>query len=226
MNIFGARSTEPPDKDKIIFLTATRNGDQRKMQKLIKKHPAIVHARANESITALHYASFLGHNNLVEILLDADANINARVSNGWTPLHFAASGGEIENIKILLKHGAGINSRDTRGVTPLGVAIAARKDNSEQFLIEQGATMGGEDISYLNDGIELLGENDSKRGITALKEALRINPILASAHQILAIHYMGISDKNKAQKHYEILKDIDQKLAQKLLKTTLGHLFS
>jgi len=224
-SFFGARSSEPPDKDKIIFLTATRNGDQRTMQKLLKKHPSIIHARAKESITALHYAAFLGHYNLVKILLNASADIHATVTNGWAPLHFAASEGEVEIIELLLEYGADINARDTRGVTPLGVAIAARRDNSEQFLYKKGAGMGGEDLSFLNDGIELLSKNNPKRGVRALKEALRINPILVKAHQVLAIHYMGIQDKNEALKHYEILKDIDQKLTQELLETPLGHLF-
>lgn len=224
-NIFKGKFSEPPDKFKIIFLNAARNGDQRTMQKMLKKYPVVIHARATESITALHYTSYLGHYNLVQILLDAEADIHAVVTNGWTPLHFAASEGEVKILGLLLEYGSNINARDARGITPLGVAIATQRNNSEEFLLKKGAGMGGEDLLFLEDGINLINRNDPKRGIIALKEALRINPILAEAHKVLAIHYMGIQEKTEAQKHYETLKNLDQKLTQELLDTPLGNLF-
>jgi len=224
-SFFKANTSEPTDKDKIAFLTATRNGDQKTVQKMLKKYPSIINARAKESITALHYAAYLGHDTIVRILLDAQADIHAAVSNGWTPLHFAASEGEVEIIELLLEYGADINAKDSWGVTPLGVAIASRKDNAEDFLLARGAGMGGEELSFLNDGIDLLSRNDSQRGVRALKEALRINPILAKAHQMLAMHYMGTQNRDDAQKHFDILKDIDQKLTRELLETPLGNLF-
>lgn len=224
-DIFKGDFSEPPDKYKIIFLTATRNGDQRTMQKMLKKYPAVIHARSKESIAALHYAAYLGHYDLVRILLDAKANIHAVVTNGWTPLHFAASEGEVKILGLLLEYGSDINARDTRGTTPLGVAIATQRNNSEEFLLEQGAGMGGEDLLFLGDGIDLLSRNDPQRGVRALKEALRINPILAEAHKVLAVHYMEIQERTEAKKHYEILKNLDQKLTQELLNTPVGNLF-
>jgi hypothetical protein len=48
---------------------------------------------------------------------------------------------------------------------------------------------------------------------------------LAKAHQLLAIYYMGVQDGELAKKHFEILRSLDEKLAQELLNTPFGPFF-
>ena len=53
---------------------------------------------------------FLGHAEVVRILLEANANVEDHNENGHTPLMEAASAGHVEVAKILLEYGAGINT--------------------------------------------------------------------------------------------------------------------
>ena len=53
---------------------------------------------------------FLGHAEVVRVLLEANANVEDHNENGHTPLMEAASAGHVEVAKILLEYGAGINT--------------------------------------------------------------------------------------------------------------------
>lgn len=55
--------------------------------------------------------------------------------------------------------------------------------------------------------------------IEALQEAIRIKPDFAKAHQLIALAYVAIMDKDSAMKHYEILKKLDPVLAKQLEET-------
>ena len=83
----------------------------------------------------------------------------------------------------------------------------------------------GQDELLLKEAIEAMKGTDKKKGVRALKKAIRINPNLAKAHQLLALHYMGVQNGELAKKHFEILKTLDQKLAKKLLDSPLGPMF-
>ena len=56
------------------------------------------------------YACAGGHEDVVQMLLEALANVEDHNENGHTPLMEAASAGHVGVAKILLKNGAGINT--------------------------------------------------------------------------------------------------------------------
>lgn len=56
--------------------------------------------------SALHYAAFSGHKELVEHLLAKGANINARSPNGSSPLMMAIYDGKPDVAKLLVEKGA------------------------------------------------------------------------------------------------------------------------
>ncbi|MHC4354763.1 MAG: ankyrin repeat domain-containing protein, partial [Planctomycetota bacterium] len=74
--------------------------------------------------TALHLASYSGHDEVAETLLSNGAQVDAR--NGWlsdTPLRMAARRGHPDIARILIKYGANVNMQ-SYDQTPLDLARA------------------------------------------------------------------------------------------------------
>jgi hypothetical protein len=73
----------------------------------------LVEAGNHAGLTAMHYATYLDHQEVMKVLLSFRANVSAQaeyfdldwpsVNAGDTPMHVAASKGNVEAIRILLK---------------------------------------------------------------------------------------------------------------------------
>ena len=70
--------------------------------------------RNNNGETALHTASWLGHDKIAEIILKAGADPNGRDAKEWTPLHFAAAGGNLSCVQLLMKYKANPQAKDIK----------------------------------------------------------------------------------------------------------------
>ena len=57
-------------------------------------------------MTPLHVASFLGHKDIVELLLREGANPNKQTTRGETALHLATRGDQHDIMEVLLNKGA------------------------------------------------------------------------------------------------------------------------
>jgi ankyrin repeat protein len=80
-------------------------------------------------MNALHVASWKGHNDVVDLLLNlkVDPNIRAKSYAMFSALHFAASDGHAEVVNQLLAAGADTLARDgRRGITALQMAQAGK----------------------------------------------------------------------------------------------------
>ena len=74
---------------------------------------SLVEAGNHAGLTAMHYATYLGHHEIMKVLLSFRANVSAQadhfdvdwpsVKAGDTPMHVAASKGNVEGIRIMLK---------------------------------------------------------------------------------------------------------------------------
>lgn len=74
--------------------------------------------------TALTYACYVGHDNIVNMLLDdANADVNAQGLDGTTPLMWAAACGNESVTYFLLQKGCDLEIRDTAGRTALMHAV-------------------------------------------------------------------------------------------------------
>ena len=65
------------------------------------------------------YLAFNGYKNIVNILLQNDADVNAADGDGLTPLHDAAYNGHTDIVDLLIENKADINAKDIYGLTPL-----------------------------------------------------------------------------------------------------------
>lgn len=106
-----------------------RNGDTALMIAAFTKNKAAVEmllsldAQVNRvGWTALHYASTVGANDIVKLLLDASAYIDAESPNLTTPLMMAARGGHILTVKLLLDEGADATLKNDQGLSALDLA--------------------------------------------------------------------------------------------------------
>ena len=72
--------------------------------------------------TALMLASYFGHRELAELLLDKGADPNAADNNGWTPLIYAVWNRRAGVIPLLLARGADSNVEVFSGKTVLEFA--------------------------------------------------------------------------------------------------------
>ena len=88
-----------------------------------------VNIRNEFGATLLYIAAGKGYGNIVEQLLEAEADVNkAESSIGSTPLHIAAQEGKDDVVQQLIEAGADVNKDSDNGVTPL--CIAALKDTN------------------------------------------------------------------------------------------------
>ncbi|WP_194721313.1 ankyrin repeat domain-containing protein [Noviherbaspirillum malthae] len=72
--------------------------------------------------TPLHYAAFVGNNDIVKLLLDKSAYIDAESPNKTTPIMMAARAGHILTVKLLLDEGADATLKNDAGMTAIDFA--------------------------------------------------------------------------------------------------------
>ena len=108
-----------PEKE---IIKAAKIGDIETIKEILSTDASLIGARDKDGSTPLHCATWKGHKDLVDVLLNFGADVNAENSNdhwGTTPLHAAAHANQTAIAKKLLEHGANLNARDMNGKTPL-----------------------------------------------------------------------------------------------------------
>eukprot|EP00042_Codosiga_hollandica_P039388 m.329818 g.329818 ORF g.329818 m.329818 type:complete len:140 (+) comp55602_c0_seq85:135-554(+) len=93
---------------------AVEEGHLALIQQLVAKHgrDILTAQEPYTGYTALQFAVWRGHANVLEWLLDQGFGIDAPDKLGWTPLMFAAFKSQTELAKMLLDRGANIAVRD------------------------------------------------------------------------------------------------------------------
>ncbi|RVE59640.1 hypothetical protein OJAV_G00190510 [Oryzias javanicus] len=129
--------------------------------------------------TPLMYAAYIGHDNIVNLLLEAGVNVNASTSKGLTSLMLAASCGNESIAYFLLQHGAELELKDSRGWTALFHCTSTGHQQMVKFLLDNNA-----DANVKEPG----------SGFTPLMEAA------ASGHEIIVQYLLDykvkIDDRN------------------------------
>ena len=95
-----------------------------------------INVRNNDDVNALHYASYHGHNDLTQWLLDNGALINCRTNNGVTPLMIAVREGQEDIVELLIKNKCLLNLRDDVYESALKIAVVDRKINILKILLQ------------------------------------------------------------------------------------------
>lgn len=113
--------------------------------KVIVKH--VDPNKTYNGVLPVTLAGILGHNDLVEILLQNGASANIEDAEGWTPLqHLSGLGNEVA-VSLLLKHGAKLDHQNKEGFNALQIAQINNKFNVIGALAEAGADLKQLDVA-------------------------------------------------------------------------------
>ncbi|XP_008312426.1 ankyrin repeat and SAM domain-containing protein 3 isoform X1 [Cynoglossus semilaevis] len=135
----------------------------------IRRHEVNLDGKNVGGWTPLMYASYIGHDNIANLLLEAGVNVNATTSKGLTPLMLAASCGNESIAYFLLQHGAELELKDSRGWTALFHCTSTGHQQMVKFLLDNNA-----DANVKEPG----------SGFTPLMEAS------ASGHEIIVQYFL------------------------------------
>ncbi|MBS2040152.1 ankyrin repeat domain-containing protein [bacterium] len=113
-------------------------GEREKLRQTLEKFPLWMNARDATGWGPLHWATFVGRDDIVRWLLQKGAEVS-RPEDRVHPLHVAAAWGKRESLLELLDAGADLNARDPRGWTPLFWCAFAGKTKLMEALIKRGA---------------------------------------------------------------------------------------
>ncbi|XP_070697055.1 transient receptor potential channel pyrexia isoform X2 [Pempheris klunzingeri] len=134
-------------------------------------------------VTALHVASALDYQDMVQFLLERKADLEARtLLDQQTPLHYAAKNDAVQSIKLLLQAGASISCPDYKLRTPLQLAANLERSEAARVLLELGAEAGKKD-------------SDGQLCITALIG--RMSPVAQ-----LALRQFHVTDRTTRQQYF------------------------
>jgi len=133
-------TASPPDPASESLLAAAQSGNVTAVGELIRQG-AQVGFSEGDGMTALHWAAYNGHEEVVRQLLDAAAPLEAETRNGaYRPLHLASQRGHAAIVKDLVAAGADVNGRtSTGGVTPLHFAAQSGNVEGVNALLAAGA---------------------------------------------------------------------------------------
>jgi ankyrin repeat protein len=128
----------------LIALDAARAGDDSVLAPMIRAGLP-VNLRDHKGNSLLMLASYHGHAEMVQALLDCDADPDRRNLRGQTPLGGVAFKGYVKIATMLLDAGADLNADQGGGTTPLMLASLFGRIEMVKFLRQRGA-----DVKALN----------------------------------------------------------------------------
>ncbi|XP_068003442.1 ankyrin repeat and SAM domain-containing protein 3 isoform X2 [Melanerpes formicivorus] len=150
--------------------TASSVGQDQVVQECIQRGDLDLNKRNCGGWTPLMYASYIGHDTIVHLLLEAGVNVNIPTPEGQTPLMLASSCGNESVAYFLLQQGAELEMKDIHGWTALFHCTSAGHQQMVKFLLDNGANANCREPAY---------------GYTPLMEAA------ASGHEIIVQYLLN-----------------------------------
>ncbi len=164
---------------KAPLLKAAEQGQINEVNRLMAQG-VLPDTASEEGVTPLFLAAFNGNKDIVQRLVEKNADVNAPVKKtfsyedqtifeGCTPLMAALGRGNSDIAKMLIQYGADVNAADVNGTTPLFIAAALNDAGVVDHLIEKGAAVNAavtEEYEYKSQPV--------CNGATPLMAALRM----------------------------------------------------
>jgi ankyrin repeat protein len=157
----GADPNAPLPGGETPLMTAARTGTLAVVKVLISHGASVDSKDDRRGQTALMWAAAEGHANVVQALLDADADFRQHVPSGLTALMFAVREGRTDVVRVLLKAGADVNEAIPTGsrrgyggrlppvgATPLLLAVTNAHYALASLLLDAGANPNADVPGY------------------------------------------------------------------------------
>jgi ankyrin repeat protein len=100
--------------------------------------------------SCLFWASMVGNNQLLHLLMESGGDISCLDRGGWSCLHASCIQGNMEIVKSLLSRGVEINGRDLQGITPLLWATRKRNEKIVSLLLDEGKSSHTLSLSFFS----------------------------------------------------------------------------
>ncbi|KAG4429950.1 hypothetical protein IFR05_014573 [Cadophora sp. M221] len=138
------------DRSFEIFIAARSSSDSNETSLLDRQNPMLSplknennHNRVGK--TALHAAATLGHQGILQLLLQWPVDVNCITVRGETALHWAAGEGHNKVVRMLLRKGAYLELGDKDGQKPLSWAARNGHRTTVNLLARYGAQKNSKD---------------------------------------------------------------------------------
>jgi ankyrin repeat protein len=148
-NVFWAKTRQYDRANDMtpIRLAAMSNHDK-VLDHFLDKTGMDLHAKDEAGRTALYWASELGHDKILQMLVDRGADVNAQGGYYGSVLRAASAQGHEKVVQMLLDAGADVNAQDEHYGSALRAASAQGHDKIVQMLLDRGADVNVEGRHY------------------------------------------------------------------------------
>ncbi|XP_055460424.1 ankyrin repeat and SAM domain-containing protein 3 [Psammomys obesus] len=160
--------------------TAASIGQYEVVKECVQRRELDLNKKNGGGWTPLMYASYIGHDTIVHLLLEAGVSVNVPTPEGQTPLMLASSCGNESIAYFLLQQGAELEMKDIQGWTALFHCTSAGHQQMVKFLLDSGANANVREPVY---------------GFTPLMEAA------ASGHEIIVQYFLNHGVKVDTRDH-------------------------
>ena len=135
----GANPNAAQATGETALMTCARGGVVDAVNPLLGRRVDVNAQEASLGQTALMWAAWEGHTEVVRALIEHGADVDARTTTGYTALLLAAREGDTDTTEALLEAGADVNEAAADGTTALVVATIRRQTSYAEFLLNHGA---------------------------------------------------------------------------------------
>jgi ankyrin repeat protein len=118
---------------------AANKGDIDKVKSILGEKPELVNTKDDQSYTALHIAAYLGHKEVVEVLIANGGDVSLEDKDGRSPLHCAVCHEHKPATEVLISNKADVNAKDKNSRTALHFAASGGQHDIAELLIAKGA---------------------------------------------------------------------------------------
>ena len=146
-----------------LFFSAIQSGKIEHVKAQLERNSDLVNMKDARGFTPLIFASYFDKKDIVEKLLEYNAEVDATDGSGNTALIGVAFKGNTDLAALLIKDGADINAKNNLGITPLIFASLYNQTKMVVLLLKHQA-----DLSIKDNDKKMASDYAKEKGFEVL----------------------------------------------------------